>query len=155
MEKIKLLSGKTVDLSISAGSIELVKNQLKVSLVDLGSTGVIEKMMDDPLLLCNIIYLLCKRSCEEQKISAEDFAYGMEGEQIEAATKAFIEELINFLPPSKKTLLRQSLKMQETLNQKMVESSMAKMESLMGKMETMVDRELDKTMLKIEETLTT
>lgn len=155
MEKIKLSSGKTVDLSISAGSVELVKNQLKVSLVDLGSTGVIEKMMDDPMLLCNVMYLLCKRSCDEQKISADDFAYGLEGKEIEECTRLFIEELINFLPQSKKTILRQSLKMQNELNQKMVESSMAKMETMMGKMETMVDKEVDKMMVKIEETLTT
>ena len=155
MKQLELKNKKNVFLSVNANSIEKIKKQLSVSILDLNGSGVIEKLMDDQLLFCNVIYLLCETSCKELKISPEEFAENIEGEQIEKATVAFIEDLVSFLPPHRRAILQQSLKMINELNQKAVELSMEKMQSMKGKMNDLMIREIDKTMTKVENSLIT
>jgi hypothetical protein len=53
------------------------------------------------VLLCDVIYGVCKPQADEQNISDEDFGRAMAGDAIEHATRALLDELVGFSPSPK------------------------------------------------------
>lgn len=144
MQIIKLASGKTVELVISMGSVMRIKSVLNYNLLDVGKEGCIEKILDDQVALCNVLYILCEKSCESKSISDIDFGYGMDGGNLQLATDQFLEELKNFLPLHKKTLLSHSLKTMAEIQKTIVEASIKKLDEMKVGMTEIVKNEMDK-----------
>jgi hypothetical protein len=46
-----------------------------------------------------VLYAICRKQCEDKKISRDDFLDGLRGDAIEAGVKAIEEELVDFFPP--------------------------------------------------------
>lgn len=46
-----------------------------------------------------VLYAICRKQCDEKKLSREDFLDGLRGDAIEAGVKAIEEELVDFFPP--------------------------------------------------------
>jgi hypothetical protein len=63
-----------------------------------GSNGLIEKLVRDPVLLCDVIYAACKPQADEREVADEAFGASMAGDAIEHATAALLEELVDFCP---------------------------------------------------------
>ena len=59
---------------------------------------VLERLMIDPILLCDVIYCVCKPQADAEKISDVDFAQAMAGDSIAHAKTALVEELVNISP---------------------------------------------------------
>jgi hypothetical protein len=49
--------------------------------------------------VCEVLYAICRKQCEDKKISRDDFLDGLRGDAIEAGVKAIEEELVDFFPP--------------------------------------------------------
>jgi len=63
-----------------------------------GTGGLLERLVRDPVLLCDVVYALCKPEADARSISDEDFGRAMAGDAIEHATAALLEELVAFCP---------------------------------------------------------
>ncbi len=144
MQIVKLANNKTVELIISMGSVMRIKSVLNHNLLDVGKEGCIEKILDDQVELCNVLYLLCEKSCEAKSITDLDFGYGMEGDKLQLATDQFLEELKNFLPPYKKTLLSHSLKTMAEIQKTILDASIKKLDEMKVGMTEIVKNEMDK-----------
>jgi hypothetical protein len=59
---------------------------------------LIEKLIRDPVLLCDVVYAICKPEADTRSVSDEEFGKAMAGDAIEAATTAVLEELVGFCP---------------------------------------------------------
>lgn len=59
----------------------------------------------DPILLCDVLYLLCRRQAEKRGVSDEDFGRALFGEAIGDAADAFVEALADFTPPCQRKIL--------------------------------------------------
>ena len=61
---------------------------------------LIEKLIRDPVLLCDVVYAICKPEADTRTpaVSDEEFGKAMAGDAIEAATTAVLEELVGFCP---------------------------------------------------------
>jgi len=108
-------AGRTWTVTISIDSIKRVKGLLSVNLLDAIEGKLLEKLIADPVLLCDILYCLCKPQADAQSVSDEDFGRAMAGDAIEAATTAFLEELADFFPKGKRELLQKALGKLRTL----------------------------------------
>lgn len=88
----------TVDITVAA--IKRVRGLAGVDLMEVleGSNGLIEKLVRDPVLLCDVIYAACKPQADERQITDERFGASMAGDAIEHATAALLEELVDFCP---------------------------------------------------------
>ncbi len=106
MREFKDTSGRTWQLSISIGSIALVRDLLKVDIYGLFEKNMepLNNLMRDPCQLVNVLYVLVKRQAEKAGVSDEDFGYAFDGDVLLAASDAFMEELVLFFPKQKKTL---------------------------------------------------
>ena len=101
------------ELELNVGSARRVKDETGVNMLNLlslesngrASTEPLEKLIDDPFALVNVLYALCRKQAEKENISDEDFAEIFDADVIEAATNALIEEIINFSPAAKRKAL--------------------------------------------------
>jgi hypothetical protein len=88
----------TVEITVAA--IKRVRGLAGVDLMEVleGSNGLIERLVRDPVLLCDVIYAACKPQADERQVSDEAFGASMAGDAIERATAALLEELVDFCP---------------------------------------------------------
>jgi hypothetical protein len=98
MKTFKDNAGRTWSVSVDVDAIRRVRTSLKVNLTSTDFASVLEQLLSDPVLLCDVLYVICKPEADRQKISDEDFGRSMAGDAIEHATAAFLEELANFTP---------------------------------------------------------
>lgn len=80
-----------VDVTIT--SIKQVKDETGVHLLD---DTVGEKLARDPILLCDVVFALCKLQADNRKVSDEDFGRAMAGDAIADASTALVESLTDF-----------------------------------------------------------
>ena len=59
---------------------------------------LIEKLIRDPVLLCDVVYAICKPEADGRNIGDEEFGRAMAGDAIDAATMAVLDELVGFCP---------------------------------------------------------
>ncbi len=87
------------DVSVTVAAIKRVRTLLEVDLLDiLGNGELITKLVTDPVLLVDVLYVMCKPQADEQGVSDEQFGEAMAGEPINDATRALLEDLANFSP---------------------------------------------------------
>ena len=82
--------------------IELDKDgQVKVDMVD--------RIANDPCLLVDILWVLVQDQARTLNVTDEQFGTALAGDAIEAATKAFLDELVDFFPGAKRLFLRKAV----------------------------------------------
>jgi hypothetical protein len=91
-------AGRTWTIAINVDAIKRVKGLLEVNLLEVVEGTLIERLIRDPVLLCDVVYVVCKPEAEEKHVSDEDFGRAMGGDAIEHATTALLEELVGFSP---------------------------------------------------------
>ncbi len=70
---------------------------------------LMKQLATDPVLLVNVVYVLCQRQCQERNISDEQFGELMAGDVIESATVALLEDLRDFFPKGQRELIGTAL----------------------------------------------
>ena len=110
---------RTWTIGINVDAIKRVRGLLEVDLLDAVSGGLVERLIRDPILLCDVIYAVCKPQAEDLAVTDEDFGRAMAGDAIEQATKALLEELVSFSPsPRDRAILRRVLETTWTVMEK-------------------------------------
>jgi len=96
MRTFKDNAGRTWTVSITVDAIKRVRGLLDVDLLEVVGGKLIDRLITDPVLLCDIVYAVCKPEADAQSVSDEDFGRAMAGDAIEHATTALLEELVSF-----------------------------------------------------------
>ncbi|GIK26857.1 MAG: hypothetical protein BroJett006_31030 [Betaproteobacteria bacterium] len=91
-------AGRTWTLAINVDVLKRVRGLVDVNLLDIIDGKLIERLYRDPVLLCDVVYAVCKPEADARNVSDEDFGRAMAGDAIEQATKALLEELVLFSP---------------------------------------------------------
>ena len=102
-------AGRTWSVSINATSIKRVKSLLDVNLLDAIEGKLVEQLISDPVLLVDVLYVLCKPEADAKNLSDEDFGLAMAGDAIEHGTTCLLEELVDFFPQAKRQVLAKAL----------------------------------------------
>ena len=98
MKTFKDNAGRTWTVQVDVSAIRRVRTALKVNLTSADFASVLEKVLSDPVLLCDVLYVIVKPEADAKGVSDEDFGRAMAGDSIEHATQAFLEELASFTP---------------------------------------------------------
>ena len=98
MKTFKDNAGRSWSISVDIATIRRVRKVLGVNLVASDLADILKKILGDPVLLCDILYVVCKPEADKEGISDEDFGRAMAGDAIEHATVAFLEALADFTP---------------------------------------------------------
>ena len=103
-------AGRTWTIAVNVDAIKRVRGLLNVDLLEILDGKLIEKLYRDPVLLCDVVYAVCKPEADARNVTDEDFGRAMAGDAIEHATRALLEELVGFSPsPRDRANLRRIL----------------------------------------------
>lgn len=116
-------AGRTWSVAINVECIKRVKALLGVNLLDAVDGELLERLVSDPVLLCDILYAICKPEAESKDISDEEFGREMAGDAIDAGTNALLEELVDFFPSGKRQVLSKALAKLKTFENKALEAA--------------------------------
>src|SRR5262245_66052332 len=95
-------AGRIWTLQINVDAIKRVRDLAEVNLLEVVEGKLLERLISDPVLLCDVIYSVCKPEADAKQVSDEDFGRAMAGDAIEAATTALLEELVGFFPQARR-----------------------------------------------------
>jgi len=125
-------AGRTWTVTINVDAIKRVRTLVQVNLLDVLDDGckLLAELHDDPVLLVDVLYCICKPEADAQNVTDEEFGRAMSGDAILQASTALLEELSDFFPNARQR---------------------AAMKELLKKTETVVERLLDHAETTIEE----
>ncbi len=128
MKVFKDSIGREWSIVVNVGTAKAVKDLTTINLFDVYNKEECMRLFSDPVLLVNVLYVLCKKQCEERKLTDEQFGEGLVGDAIEEAATVLLEEVANFFPSRRRKIL-------ETLLTKSKEATAAVEKELMQKVE--------------------
>lgn len=102
-------AGRTWAVQVNVDTIKRVKGLLDVNLLDVVDGDLVERLVSDPILVCDVVYVVCKPEADKQGVSDEDFGRSMAGDAIHSATDALLGEIVDFFPPLKRKVLSAAL----------------------------------------------
>jgi hypothetical protein len=93
-------SGRSWTIEVNVATVKRVRSLTGVNLLEVVEGTLIERFIRDPVLLCDVVYAVCKPQADERQpsVSDEEFGRAMAGDAIELATTALLEELVSFSP---------------------------------------------------------
>lgn len=107
--------GRMWAVAVHVASVKRVKGLAGVDLMEALDSGLIERFIRDPVLLCDVIYAVCKPEADERGVTDEEFGRAMAGDAIEHATEALLGEIVSFSPnPRDRAALGRVLKATNT-----------------------------------------
>lgn len=100
MRTFKDNAGRQWSVEINVAALKRVRGLTGTDLMQVIEGTLIEKLIRDPVLLCDVVYAICKPEADTRTpaVSDEEFGKAMAGDAIEAATTAVLEELVGFCP---------------------------------------------------------
>ena len=132
---------RTWTVEVNVAAIKRVKSLLDVNLLEALEGDLLDELAHDMVLLCDVIYALCKPEADAIGITDEQFGQAMAGDAIDFATTALLEELVEFFPLAKRRVLTKALAKMRNVDEKAIAYAEAKLD----------DPELDR---KIDDALT-
>ena len=101
-------------LSLNIATAKKVKDAVSFDLLSEDVGEMVGRLAVDPVLLCDVIFILVSDQAARNNITDEDFGESRAGEAIGKATEALLDEIVDFFPPRKRKVLRMALdKMEE------------------------------------------
>jgi hypothetical protein len=137
--------GRTWDIEINVTTLSRVRKGLNLNLLELvlPESALLEKL-SDPILLVDVLYIVCKDQCDEKNVSDEDFGRQLTRDAIDEGWDSILEGVVGFSPrgirPAHQKVLEKARKFR-TMQQQRVEATVAAPE-----FEAMLDREIEKSM---------
>lgn len=91
MTSFKDAKGKTYDINLTIGLAKLIKSRTKVDILNLDDVSL-QKIFGDDLVIAEIISICITNQLPD----VEDIVDSFDGDSLQSATKAFIDELCFF-----------------------------------------------------------
>ena len=133
MKCFKDTEGREWIVRIDVSAIKRVRDLLGLDLLSIAEGEqegeLLQQLICDPIVLCDVIYCVCKTKADEREISDEDFGRAMAGDAIDHATTALLESLVEFFPLAKRQLLSKALQKFEHLKAKVMKLAEERLDS--------------------------
>lgn len=106
-------NGKKWNIELNVGTAKRVKSECGIDLVNVitmsrdgkAQASALERLAEDPILLVDVLFSLCKEQAKEFEIDDFAFAELFNADAVEQASNALMEEIINFSQPAKRKAL--------------------------------------------------
>lgn len=116
-------------ISVDVAAVKRVKSLLGVNLLEIAEGKLLDLLISDPVLLCDIIYCLVKPEADAKQVSDEDFGRAMGGDSLDHATAALLGELVGFFPQGKRRVLTRAVDKLRKLEARAVDYAEKRLES--------------------------
>ncbi len=94
-------------IHVDVNALRKVRDLFKINLGSFDEVGgCLARLADDPILLCDLLYVLCEEQVKERELTDADFGRLLLGDVIARATMALGEAIADFFPHEKRSLLQ-------------------------------------------------
>ncbi len=131
--------GRDWPVTITVATVKRVRSLCDVDLMAIldKSGALLARFMDDPAILGDVLYVVCKAQADERQITDEQFGELLAGDTLQNATDVFLEALVDFFPhETRRKALRRLLEKIAKVQGIVLDKAMTQLE----------DPELDKCM---------
>lgn len=109
--------GRTWKVELNVRQVKRVRDALGVDLANVIQAGrdgtvaadTLERVANDPVLLADILWILCEGEAKASGVTDDDFGSALAGDSISDATRAFLDELVDFFPGARRLFLRKAV----------------------------------------------
>jgi hypothetical protein len=115
-------AGRTWTVSVNVETARRIRTMAHVDLMELveaspaepaaGKRPLLERLVRDPILLCDVLYVACKDQADQLSVSDADFGRALYGAAIAAGRTALLEEIADFFPDEGPAIRSQAGKIQ-------------------------------------------
>ena len=124
------------DVELNVRQMKRVRDVLGIDLVNVIQAGkdgavatdTLDRVANDPILLVDILWVLCEGQAKAAGVTDDDFGSSLAGDSIADATRAFLDELVDFFPGARRLFLKKAVDLArkfETENAEMLEKALA------------------------------
>lgn len=112
-------TGRMWSVALNVHEMRRIRAALGIDLVNvisLDSKGgvkvdLIDRIANDPCLLADILWVVCEAEAKAEGITDADFGARLAGDPIDDATRALLDELVDFFPGAKRLFLRKAVEL--------------------------------------------
>ena len=140
--------GRKWDLAINVDAVKRVRDLTEVDLLTAIDGRLLQRLSDDPVMLCDVLFAVCKPQADAAGVSDEQFGQGLAGDAIDAATVALLEELVGFFPQRRRAVLTKAIEKLRKLEGMTLNAAAQALDS--DVLERVVQQELADTDLETE-----
>jgi hypothetical protein len=153
MQSFKDAAGRDWHVAINVAAVKRVKAARDIDLVAAvdPEARLLERLAGDPILLVDVLYVLCQPQAQAQNVSDEQFGEALWGESLDRAIDAFLEALTDFFPQARRGVLRDLLAKWRALETKAAQAATTRINGDLG--DRLLAKELAKLDREIERTL--
>ena len=114
---------------ISVTTIARVKEATSVNLLEIVEGKLLPRFLDDPLLLVDVLYVVCKPTADERDVSKDAFGDLFIGDVTVDAVNALISGLLDFFPRDRRAMIERLWKATERAQSEAVKMATDKLDS--------------------------
>jgi hypothetical protein len=126
-------NGREWALSIDVAAIKRMRDIAGVDI--LGNSGsdnsAFLQMAENPVMLVDAIYAVCKKEVEARGMDQDAFAVGITGDVIDRATSALLDAVIDFFPSARRNVLKAAIEKLRALQGVMLDHALASLSAAM------------------------
>ena len=105
------------EVELNIRQMKRVRDTLGIDLVNVIQAGrdgavatdTLDRVANDPILLVDILWVLCEGQAKAAGVTDDDFGSSLAGDSIADATRAFLDELVDFFPGARRLYLRKAV----------------------------------------------
>jgi len=98
--------GRRWSTAVTVTTLKRVRDLVGVNLLDVFDGVLLGRLADDPVLLANTLYAVCKPQADERGVDDLTFGELLVGDTIEQAAEALVHGIADFFPRGRKAALR-------------------------------------------------
>jgi hypothetical protein len=121
--------GRPWTITLNVDAIRRVRSVLNINLLEAIEGKLLERLITDPVLLCDILFVVIQPEAVAKGVCDEDFGRALGGDVLEAATTALLEELVDFFPSAKRAVFRKALSKLKQLETLAIDTATQRLES--------------------------
>jgi hypothetical protein len=142
MRQFKDNAGRQWEVAVNVATVKRVRDVLAVDLLTvLDDDGkLLDRLADDPVFLVDVLYVLCSEQAKGAGVTDEQFGQAMAGQAIDAAATALLEDLADFFPAARRTVLGRAIAKLRALEERQTAFRVAILDG--PELDTLVDRQM-------------
>jgi hypothetical protein len=137
--------GRVWPVRIDVGRLKSIRDNLGINLYADNGVPAIEQMASDPIMVCDVLWKVCKKKADEEGIEYEDFLEAVVGDTLGEATDALMEAVQLFSPsPEVRANLKKIADGQKTLARMIQKKAGAKLNFTEEQLEKIAEETIEK-----------
>ena len=111
MRTFKDCEGRTWSVTLNVHQMKRIRANLGVDLVNVIALDEVDRIANDPCLLVDILWVCVEEEAKAAGVTDEQFGRSLAGDAIEDATRAVLDELVDFFPGAKRLFLKKAVEL--------------------------------------------